>query len=103
DELADLLHLGRVLRRQLHVGAGCGVAPSDHPGHELHGEPHCGGLRDVPVVHHVRGGELSVCADAVAAVQPGDVVCAGGGGGGADVNSTERGAERVGPCVLVCG
>ena len=68
DELVDLLHLGGVLRGQLHLGAGCGVAPSDHPGHELHGEPHCGVLRDVPAVHHVRRGELSVCADAVAAV-----------------------------------
>jgi methane/ammonia monooxygenase subunit C len=43
-------------------------APSDHPGHELYGEPHCGVLRDVPAVHYVRRVELPVCADAVAAV-----------------------------------
>src|SRR6185437_4848267 len=36
DGLARMLHLGRVLRGQLYVRAGCGVAPSDHPGHELY-------------------------------------------------------------------
>ncbi|MFO0699758.1 MAG: methane monooxygenase/ammonia monooxygenase subunit C [Nitrospira sp.] len=25
------------------------MAPSDHPGHELHGEPHCGVLRTFPL------------------------------------------------------
>ena len=68
DGLVSVLHLGRVLRGQLHVRAGCGVAPSHHPGHELHREPYHGVLLDVPAVHHMRRGELPVCADAVAAV-----------------------------------
>ncbi len=55
-----------------------------------------------PLVHHVWCIQLSVCADAIAAVRPGDVVPIGGGGGGADDDSAERGVERVGPCVLVC-
>jgi methane/ammonia monooxygenase subunit C len=55
----------------------------------------------IPVVHHDGRGELPVCHDPVAAVQQERVVPVGGGDRGPDDDSPERGAQRVGPCLLV--
>ncbi len=72
------------------------------PGHQVivwgtsfHGGSHCGVLRDVPTVHCVRCGELSVYAEVVATQCTEDLFFVSGGIGGADVHSPKRESQSV--------